>query len=155
MLATISGRGLSLISAKCGRKQRLALQRAWRVWAAPLTSSPHSFWRRATGRKDELQFGSQIKQILYRHAEREIWSGFIHSGGKQHGQVVRCECICMLRETGSYTDWFPPEVILDCPHLKDVTGKNCNSRDVTDCRAARKRALSCLLDVCPAGHAHR
>lgn len=157
MLAKISGRGLSLISAKMWEKAK-ARPAACSVseWAAALTGTPHSYWRHEAGKRDELQFGSQTKKIL-KGTLKEIWSGFIHDGRKHRGSIAGCERICMLRETESYTDWFPPKGVLNRAHLGDGTGgkKNCNSRDVTECRAARKRALSCLLDVCPAGHAHR
>lgn len=55
-------------------------------------------------------------------------------------------------------DSTAPEVSLNwhhATHLKDVTEQKLHGWDVTDCHTVRKRVLSCLLDVCPAGHAHR
>lgn len=128
-----------------------------REWEAALTSSPHSYWRWGTGRKNELQLvwmpkesnSSQAywkKDVIrfYSQWRKESWSR------REMWAYMHAE-----RNRKLHRLWLPPEVILDYPHVRDVTGKNCNSGNVTDCRAVRKRVLSCLLDVCPAGHAHR
>lgn len=65
---------------------------------------------------------------------------------------------CEKDEAIASTDSNVPEVILNwhhAAHLKDAAEQKWHGCDVTDCHAVRKRALSCLLDVCPAGHPHR
>lgn len=121
----ISGRGLSPISAKVwGESDGLPCS-GLAAWVGCCLDQQSSFilekknWN-WNWKERWAPVWIPIQQILHSHAEREIWSGCIHSGTNHHG---RWECICMLRETGSCTDWFPPEVIPDRPHLRDVTRK--------------------------------
>lgn len=60
---------------------------------------------------------------FFSSAVRRTWSGFIHGRARHHGQILRYECICMLRETGSNTDWFLPDAVLSRTHLRDVEKK--------------------------------